>query len=85
MILPSGVILNNDIFINTSHVVKMEKNIVKPETNSVTTVVKYTVEIYMLGYDLPIILNFDKENDRDVIFNKIVMELYGHNYTYLNF
>ena len=81
----SGIIINNDIFINSSHVVKMEKNIVKPETNSVTTVVKYTVEIYMLGYDLPIILNFDKENDRDVIFNKIVMELYGHNYTYLNF
>lgn len=76
----SGIIINNDIFINSSHVVKMEKNIVK--SNSET---KYTIEIYMLGHDLPIILNFDKDNDRDVIFNKIVMELYGHNYTYLNF
>jgi hypothetical protein len=35
--------------------------------------------------ETPIYLNFEKEGDRDVIFNKIVLELYGHNYTYVNF
>lgn len=75
----SGIIINNDIFINSSHVVKIEKNIV--ESNSK----EYIIEIYMLGDGLPIIIPFDKENDRNVIFNKIVMELYGHNYALVNF
>ena len=76
----SGIIINNDIFINSSHVVKMEKNQVVNDSDTY-----YTIEIYMLGIESPIDLSFEKENDRDVIFNKIVMELYGHNYTYLNF
>ena len=76
----SGIIINNDIFINSSHVVKMEKNQVVNDSDTY-----YTIEIYMLGIESPIELSFDKENDRDVIFNKIVMELYGHNYTYINF
>lgn len=72
----SGIIINNEIFINSSHVVKIEK--AKREN--------YTIEIYMTNdEETPIYLNFEKEGDRDVIFNKIVMELYGHNYTYLNF
>ena len=72
----SGIIINNDIFINSSHVVKIEK--AKRE--------EYTIEIYMTNNgETPISLNFKKEVDRDVIFNKIVMELYGHNYTYFNF
>ena len=76
----SGIIINNDIFINSSHVVKMEKNQVVNGSDTY-----YTIEIYMLGVESPIDLSFDQKNDRDVIFNKIVMELYGHNYTYLNF
>ena len=72
----SGIIINNEIFINSSHVVKIEK--AKRE--------EYTIEIYMTNDgETPISLNFEKEGDRDVIFNKIVMELYGNNYAYVNF
>lgn len=89
----SGIIINNDIFINSSHVVKMEKSkhieVIKyidgSDNKPDNEITYYTIDIYMLGIESPIELSFDKESDRDVIFNKIVMELYGHNYTYLNF
>ena len=71
----SGIIINNEIFINSSHVVKIDK--AKRED--------YTIEIYMTNEDTPISLNFKKENDRNVLFNKIVMELYGNNYAHVNF
>jgi hypothetical protein len=72
----SGIIINNDIFINSSHVVKIEK--AKRED--------YTIEIYMTNdVETPISLIFENEGDRDVIFNKIVMELYGNNYAIVNF
>lgn len=81
----SGVILNNDIFINSSHVVKVEKK----NTD--------VIEVYMLGVASPVVLTFDNEKDkkgniittaeccRDVAFNKIIMEMYGHNYAILKF
>jgi hypothetical protein len=69
----SGVIINNDIFINSSHVVKMEK------------IGTDNIEIYLSNGSQPVDLEFKNENDRDVIFNKLVMEMYGHNYAYLNF
>ena len=69
----SGVILNNDIFINSSHVVKIEK------------IGTDKIEID-LSYDaLPVNLEFKNEGDRNVIFNKLVMEMYGNNYAYINF
>lgn len=72
----SGIIINNEIFINSNHVVKIEK--AKRE--------EYTIEIYMTNDgETPISLIFEKEGDRDVIFNKIVLELYGNNYAYVNF
>lgn len=72
----SGIIINNDIFINSSHVVKIDK--AKRED--------YTIEIYMTNdRETPISLNFENEGERDVIFNKIVMELYGYNYAIVNF
>lgn len=72
----SGIIINNEIFINSSHVVKIDKN--KRED--------YTIEIYMTNDgETPISLFFENEGDRDVIFNKIVMELYGTNYALVNF
>jgi uncharacterized glyoxalase superfamily protein PhnB len=72
----SGIIINSEIFINSSHVVKIEK--AKRED--------YTIEIYMTNDgETPISLIFEKEDDRDVIFNKIVMELYGNNYAIVNF
>ena len=89
----SGIIINNDTFINSSHVVKMEKSkhieVIKyidgSDNKPDNEITYYTIDIYMLGIESPIELSFDKENDRDVIFNKIVMELYGHNYAYVNF
>jgi hypothetical protein len=73
----SGIIINNDIFINSSHVVKIDKSKIEETT--------YTIEIYMTNEDAPISLHFEKERERDVIFNKIVMELYGHNYAIVDF
>ena len=78
----SGIIINNDIFINSSHVVKMDKSKI---INGSDTDIDYTINIYMLGDTSPIVFNFENESDRNVIFNKIVMELYGHNYAYVNF
>lgn len=72
----SGIIINDDIFINSSNVVKIEKR-----TESST----YTINIYMTNSELPIVIPFDLENDRDIIFNKIVMELYGNNYAHVIF
>ena len=69
----SGIIINNDIFINSSHVVKIEKNDADK------------IKIYMSNVALPINLEFNSESERDVIFNKLVMEMYGHNYAYINF
>jgi hypothetical protein len=72
----SGIIINNDIFINSSHVVKIEK---RAESST------YTINIYMTNSESPIVISFDLENDRDIIFNKIVLELYGYNYAIVNF
>ena len=69
----SGVILNNDIFINSSHVVKIEKI----DTDK--------IEIDLAYGALPVNLEFNDEGDCNVIFNKLVMEMYGNNYAYLNF
>lgn len=69
----SGVVLNNDIFINSSHVVKIEK-----------------VDIDKIKIDMsygaqPVDLEFKNESERNVIFNKLVMEMYGNNYAHLDF
>lgn len=76
----SGIIINDEIFINSSQVVKIDKGVKNFEEN-----ITYTINIFMTNNVLPIVLNLDNENDRDVIFNKIVMELYGHNYAYVDF
>lgn len=75
----SGIIINNDIFINSNHVVKMDKS------NSSDG--EYVINIYLsiVSSASPIKLTFDSENDRNVIFYKIIMELYGHNYAYVDF
>ena len=75
----SGVILNDEIFINSSNVTKILKKQI--------TILDYSIEIYTLsdGDKSPIILFFKNENDRDVIFDKIIMELYGLNYARLEF
>ena len=76
----SGIIINNDIFINSNHVVKIDKS-----NSSVHG--EYEINIYLsiVSSASPIKLTFDSENDRNVIFNKIIMELYGHDYAYVDF
>ena len=83
----SGIIINNDIFINSSHVVKMDKGILEKESELSDTIEYYhTINIYTtVEEENPTVLFFDSENERNVIFNKIIMELYGHNYAYVNF
>lgn len=72
----SGIIINDDIFINSSHVVKIEK---REESST------YTIEIYMTNSESPIVISLDNKDVRNVIFNKIVMKLYGNNYAHVNF
>ena len=75
----SGIIINDEIFINSSHVVKMDKS------NSSDG--EYVINIYLsiVSSASPIKLTFNSENYRNVIFNKIVMEIYGHDYAYVDF
>ena len=76
----SGIIINDDIFINANHVVKMDKS--KSSDGE-----EYVINIYLsiATSASPIKLTFNNENDRNVIFNKIVMELYGHDYAHVDF
>ena len=69
----SGIVINNDIFINSSHVVKIEKI----DTDKIKIDLSYGA--------LPVDLEFKTEGDRNVIFNKLVMEMYGNNYAHLDF
>jgi hypothetical protein len=69
----SGIIINNDIFINSSHVIKIEKI----DTDQIIIDLSYGAT--------PVKLEFKRESDRNVIFNKLVMEMYGNNYAYLDF
>lgn len=57
----SGIIINDDIFINSSNVVKIDKS--KRE--------EYRIEVYTTNKDTPISLSFETESDRDVIYNDI--------------
>ncbi|MBO7212739.1 MAG: hypothetical protein J6V44_17280 [Methanobrevibacter sp.] len=65
--------MNNDIFINSSHVVKIEKI----DTDKIKIDMSYNAQ--------PVNLEFNSESERNVIFNKLVMEMYGNNYAYLDF
>ena len=65
--------MNNDTFINSSHVVKIEK----VGTDKIKIDMSYGAQ--------PVDLEFKNESERNVIFNKLVMEMYGNNYAYLNF
>lgn len=69
----SGVVINNDIFINSSNVVKIEK------------IDADKIKIDLSYGALPVNLEFKSESDRNVTFNKLVMEMYGNNYAYINF
>ena len=77
----SGIIINNDIFINSEHVVKMEKY--KKAEN------EYVITIHLSESTTPSVMpvsyTFDNDSECDVAFNKIIMEMYGLNYAAVDF
>lgn len=89
----SGIIINNDIFINSEHVVKMEK---RKKADS-----EYTITIHLsessMSSVMPVVLTFVDDTDKNgkiitpaeskcnEAFKKIIMEMYGFNYALVDF
>lgn len=73
----SGIIINDEIFINSSHVVKIDQT--KTSDN------KYALNIYLTNIETPISFIFDTENDCNTTMKNIVKEMYGFNFAYVNF
>lgn len=69
----SGIVINDDIFINSSHVVKIDKI----GTDKIKIDLSYGA--------LPLDLEFKSESDRNNIFNQIIKEMYSYNFAYINF
>ena len=93
----SGIILNDDIFINSSHVIKIEK-IESIDSNSYgENDNECGIMICLSERATPVLLTFEDDVDkkgkiiataeskRNNAFNKIIMEMYGNNYAILNF
>lgn len=75
----SGIIINNEFFINSSNVSKiLKRNTEEPEET-------HAIDIYMVGDTTPQTINFESESDCDVIFEKIIMEMYGLNYAHVTY
>lgn len=74
----SGIIINDDIFINSSHVIKIEQT-----KNSDS---EYTISIYLPESSMasPVALTFDNESKCNETFKKIIQEMYGFNYALVN-
>ena len=74
----SGTIINGDIFINSSHVVKMEKTKVSDG--------EYVINIYLsvATSASPVKLTFDSEQVCNESFKKIIQEMYSYNYAIVN-
>ena len=72
----SGIIINDEIFINSSHVVKIDQT---------TSDNKYVLNIYLTNIETPISFTFDTENDCNTTMKNIIMEMYGFNFAYVNF
>lgn len=74
----SGIIINDDTFINSSHVVKMEKTKVSDG--------EHVIYIYLsvATSASPIKLTFDSEHVCNESFKKIIMEMYSTNYAIVN-
>lgn len=69
----SGIVINNDIFINSSHVVKIDKI----GTDKIKIDLSYGAT--------PVELEFKSKSDCDNIFNRIIKEMYSYNFAYINF
>ncbi len=72
----SGIIINDEIFINSSHVVKIDQTI----SNN-----KFVLNIYLTNIETPISFTFDTENECYTTMKNIIMEMYGFNFAYVNF
>lgn len=73
----SGIIINDEIFINSSHVVKIDQ--------TTTSEGKFVLNIYLTNIETPISFTFDTETDCNTTMKNIVMEMYGFNFAYVNF
>ena len=74
----SGIIINNDTFINSSHVVKMEKTKVSDG--------EYVIIIYLsvATSASPVKLTFDSEHVCNESFKKIIQDMYNYTYAIVN-
>ena len=74
----SGIIINDNIFINSNHVVKIEK--IKNSDS------EYTIYIHLSESSMasPVVLTFDNESKCNEIFKKIIQEMYGFDYAIVN-
>ena len=88
----SGIIINDDIFINSSHVVKIVK---AKKTDD-----EYTITIHLSesakASEMPVVLTFNGDKDKkgnittpaeskcDNAFKKIILEMYSTNYAIVN-
>ena len=72
----SGIIINDEIFINSSHVVKIDQT----TSNS-----KFVLNIYLTNIETPISFTFDTENECYTTMKNIIKEMYGFNFAYVNF
>ena len=77
----SGIIINNDIFINSAHVVKMEKS------KNVGSDGKeyYVLTIHLMSSVMPVSYTFNSDKECNDAFNKIIIEMYGFNYAVVDF
>ena len=75
----SGIIINDEFFINSSNVSKiLKRNTEEPEKT-------YAIDIYMVGDTTPQTIYLENESNCDVIFEKIIMEMYGLNYAHVTY
>jgi hypothetical protein len=76
----SGIIINDDIFINSSHVVKIVKT---KKADS-----EYTITIHLsessMSSVMPVVITFDNESKCSETFKKIIQEMYGFEYAIVN-
>ena len=73
---PSNIIINNDIFINADHVVKVEK--IKKAENI------YEMDIYVT-VGSPVSYFFDNEQECNLAFEKIILNMFYNNLTSADF
>lgn len=75
----SGIIINDDIFINSSNVVK----IVKEKKGD-----EYIITIHLsesaMSSVMPVVLTFDSESECVASYKKIINDMYGFNYAITN-